>query len=285
MKSVFYFFSSIISLIDLNGQSMRRFVIVDDSLHQPLPYATIRFSNKNIGFYANEQGEAITSVSSNDTLLVSFVGFKEKKIGGTSLHNDTIALTINSPNLTEIIIKTNRIIGSPQNIGYTNEKTSFKTGSMVAVEFAVRINLPKEYNLFKVNQIILPLQKTNSNNPVRVHLYEVNSNMEPGDEILKDDILITKINSNGNLHIDVSHQEITTSSKFLFVGLEWVGNSAANTMLGPYTRFTTSLKEAQTYTRTINDIAHKWVKFALGPSKNGNPSNFIAGLVVQPLEN
>ncbi len=286
MKYVLHIFICIVQCIDLLAQSRKHLIIANETSRQPLAYATIKYTNKNIGFYTSESGEIDLALVHDDTLIITYVGFIQKKVFGDLLKIDTIFLKPVSNILTELIIKPHKPIDKPLEVGYMNEKTDFKSRSMIAVEFAVQVPLPEKYQLYKISQIIISLQKTSIVNPVRIHIYEPASNMEPGDEILKEDIIIKKVNGTNRFEIDVSLQNIVTSSKIIFIGLEWIENTYyRNKISGPYTRFTTSLNEARTYTRTINDISHKWVKFNPNSASTLPPPNLIAGLKIQPLEN
>jgi len=78
--------------------------IIKDSLSsEALPYATIRFSKKHTGAISNRDGEF--SISSNiDSLSISYVGYKTKKIKLKPNNYNTIYLSSDISNISEVII-------------------------------------------------------------------------------------------------------------------------------------------------------------------------------------
>lgn len=267
-----------------DAQLSRKVIIADSISHKSLPFATIRFVNRNAGMYADENGVLKLSYDAIDTMVVSHVGYVERGISGKQVMVDTFFLAPLQQALSEVIIKPYKAIGKEMKTGTLDQRTAFKTGSMVAVEFAVMIELPKQYAEYKLKKVIIPLQKTTVVNPVRLHLYEVLDDGTPGEELLREDVLIGSVSGSKDYVIDVEKQHIFISSSALYVSVEWVGNAMDRSRIsGPFTRFTDALGRSMTYTRTINDKAHNWVKFNPGSGSSGRPPNLMAGLVVLPI--
>lgn len=266
------------------GQSGRKFCIVDSLSRKPLPYATVRFPGKQTGVYADIDGNVLLVLDNRDSIVFSHVGYKQASKVGLELLDDTILLAPMHLQLEEVKVGSYRPVDKLQILGTTKLKNTFWAGSMVAVEFAVRVDLPQNFDLFQVKKVLIPLRKVSVSNPVRLHLYESTDEGWPGAELLWKDVIIEKLTENKEYQIDLAEQTIITRSRRLFVSLEWIGNSAERSRVtGPYASFTTSLPEPMTFTRSINDSAHKWVRFLPGSSKVSRQPNLIAGLHVVPL--
>ncbi len=273
---------------ELFGQPTSKILILDKKTYQPLSYSTVRIKNKNVGVYADENGLVDLALNLNDTLLVSHIGYRNTSISTLSLKkNDTIFLIEEILPLTEISIKNLKPFDEPITIGSINEKPEIRSGSMIAAEFATRFLLTKKSRYNRLLKIVIPLSKGNGDNKIRLHIYDVNEDLTPGDELLTQDIIIDySKNSRKLLEVDIRDMNIIDTSTYIFVGLEWIGNSNERKVQGPYVRFTQKISKQLTYTRTINDSTHSWVKFQpkIGNS-SGNPPNLIIGLIVQPLKN
>ena len=266
------------------AQTSRQLVIVDATNRQPLPYSTVRFINKNLGVYSNENGIVLLNIKSSDTLVVSFVGYVSKQLIGKTLSSDSIFLYQDTTRLLEVIVKPYDPFGKPLIQGFSGEKPFIQTGSAIAVEFAARIYMSKEFDLVKLNEILIPLSKTKTDNIIRFHLYEGTENGMPGEELLKHDLRIDDIHTDRMVKVDLRTQNILTNAKVLFVSIEWLGSqSVAKAPTGPFVRFSQSSSNVNTFTRTINDATHQWVVF--NPKmKSQNPPNLVAQLVVQPIK-
>lgn len=273
---------------ELFGQSTSKILILDKKTFQPLSYSTVRIKNKNVGVYADENGLVDLALNLNDTLLVSHIGYHNTSISTLSLKkNDTIFLIGEILPLPEISIRNLKPLDEPITIGSINEKPEIRSGSMIAAEFATRFLLTKKSRYNRLLKIVIPLSKGNADNKIRLHIYDVNEDLTPGDELLTRDIIIDySKNSRKPLEVDIRDMNIIDTSTYIFVGLEWIGNSNERKVQGPYVRFTQKISKQLTYTRTINDSTHSWVKFQpkMGNS-SGNPPNLIIGLTVQPLKN
>ncbi len=266
------------------AQTSQNLVIVDATSRQPLPFSTVRFINKNLGVYSNENGRVLSNIESLDTLVISFVGYLNKQIIGKSLSPDSIFLHQDTAKLQEVIVKPFDPQGKPLIQGILGEKPFIRTGSAIAVEFAARIYISQDFDLIKVNEILIPLSKTTTDNIIRFHLYEGTENGMPGEELLNQDLRINDILSDRMVKVDLRSQNILTNSKMLFVSIEWLGSQGvAKGLTGPFVRFSKSSPSVNTFTRTINDATHQWVEF--NPKiKSSNPPNLVAQVVVQPMK-
>lgn len=263
--------------------------VVDDSTHEPLPYATVHFTNKNEGFYCDKQGKLKLSAAIGDTIVVTYTGYVEGKVTKFPETTLVVRLQRKTYSLPEFIVKTYHEKGKPKEVGYHKKPKSFFMGSQMMLEFAVKLELPDDTTQYKIHEIILPIRRMNNINRLRIHLYSMNENGLPGDELLKSDITLTDENSDEmkkNGRFDVSGQNIIVSSKYVFVGVEWITEiKASRVYMGPSVKFTDAVKEPYTYYRTTKYYNDKWqTNVYISPYiKKGYSENLVAGLKIQAI--
>nr|WP_320119380.1 carboxypeptidase-like regulatory domain-containing protein [uncultured Marinifilum sp.] len=86
--------------------------IADSSNKKALPYASVGIRGKHIGTISNQDGEFTLSISSNnitDTLVFSYVGYKNSEIPISKITNKPIQISLkeNFISLQEVIIRSN----------------------------------------------------------------------------------------------------------------------------------------------------------------------------------
>ena len=91
--SIFIFFCFF--FVNIFGQSFEYFngKILDSLTKKPIPFATIILKENNLGLYASEEGDFKIKTKPNfqtDTLLISSIGFNQKKVHFINLKIDSV---------------------------------------------------------------------------------------------------------------------------------------------------------------------------------------------------
>lgn len=200
--------------------------IVDKINKTPLPYTTVKVLNKNIGNYANDKGMCILpDITNGDTIFVGYTGYEDAKFIFRKAF-DTIYLVPKYINLQDVIVKQ---MNNTQHIGILKFTKNYSVIFSVTKEYAVKIDVPNNINTYKIQSIYLPIGFLSSNVDtndvvVKLHVYDVNSNGEPNEDVLSTPIFITPKNIRNNElnEFNVSNQNIILHSSTLFVGVETV---------------------------------------------------------------
>ena len=103
--------------IDITG------TIIDEDAN-PLPGASILIEGSTVGASSDFDGNFNLSINGNTkTLVVSFIGYKTKKVSITDSKNYNIQLDVDSNNLDEVVV-----------VGYGTQRKSDITGAVSSVE-------------------------------------------------------------------------------------------------------------------------------------------------------
>ncbi len=267
-----------------SGYSQTRFVIVDGVTKDPLPYTTIQSINKKEGFITDENGFILLNLSQTDTIHISYVGYKSINYVVGKITNDKIELFKETGStLPDVIVKKYTPIEKPIKVGLHKYKEGFRykgggnrNQKFSGHEITTLVEFPNENEKYKILKVILPTNKIEKNDPLRLHIYSLSENGEPFEELLYNDIVINKgSNLFGNIEIDISNQNIILNSKGVFVGIQWVGTWKEGNTNTTDVYFTKDYEKYVTYNTNIRLVNKKWVQ----QWKNGE-GNFLPNLKV-----
>jgi hypothetical protein len=272
----------------INAQTSFNSYVFDIITREPIPFATVKNITKRIAFYANERGEINSEVNKGDTIIISCVGYEEKKMV-VPARVDTFFLIPRQIVLKEVSVSN---LALPEiSIGLVNKKTGISSSSQVFVEFAIKISLPKGNDYYQLKKILLRAKKTtNDNDRIRLHVYKPDKSGFPGEEMLPKDILINDYDrKKGIIEIDISDLDLYIEDEIVFIGFEFIGkiNKEFPKENGSTIYFTLLHPEPVSYSRTILDTEHKWHLMDAAspwavPFKNrGLVPNLLASIVIQ----
>ncbi len=275
-----------------SGYSQTRFVIVDGVTKDPLPYTTIQSINKKEGFITDENGFILLNLSQTDTIHISYVGYKSINYVVGKITNDKIELFKETGStLPDVIVKKYTPIEKPIKVGLHKYKEGFRykgggnrNQKFSGHEITTLVEFPNENEKYKILKVILPTNKIEKNDPLRLHIYSLSENGEPFEELLYNDIVINKgSNLFGNIEIDISNQNIILNSKGVFVGIQWVGTWKEGNTNTTDVYFTKDYEKYVTYNTNIRLVNKKWVQ----QWKNGEGKflpNLKVGLELQKMK-
>lgn len=275
------------------GYSQSKLIIVDGITKEPLPFTTIQSLNKKEGFITDENGLILLNLSQTDTIHISYVGYKSINIVVGKITSDKIELFKETGStLPDVIVKKYTPIEKPIRLGFQNLKESYrlKDGVIrnkdnIGHEITTLVEFPNENEKYKILKVILPTNKIVKNDPLRLHIYSINDNGEPFEELLINDVIINKgFSLFGNIEVDISNQNIILNSKGVFVGIQKVGIFDKEQKNITYLYFTEEINKDNTYVTNVRFVQKKWVKKGIFRMKKNFPSNLKVGLELQKMK-
>lgn len=294
-KFLFLFFSytSYSQVVFIKGTVLSN----EDNLF--IPYATVCIKNTRNFIDADEKGYFEIAAKQDDSLLITCIGFKNLIVPASYFKNkDNVVLKENFLKMDEVIIK-NPITHI---FGIVNEKMgSSRTGGSEAErsELTTLIEIPKSLEYYRISKIFIKGKRFSEENPVRLHIYTVNKNGLPGEELLKKQVIIAKEefnNKNNIITVDVKDQNIILENTSFFVGVQWMTSTKVKLFTGPEIIQTYKVSKVLSYYRPCPRIENCWyisypskvLLFLNGelpavgtlPSK-GNPLNMCASAEIE----
>lgn len=200
------------------GFSQAKGVVKDSLTGQPISYVSIWVENENIGTTAEENGEfSINTNDKNKNLIFSVLGY-ERKICKVS-EAKSVVLSPSTYELVEVMIY-NKKEKKEIEIGKTKSviQEAFDNGPrMDAKYFPYNLDYKKTKWIKKVT--ILTDSKV-EDATIKLHLYEVDENGFPGEELLSKDYIVTLQKGIFKHKVDVSEFNILMPKNGIFVAFE-----------------------------------------------------------------
>lgn len=270
----------------------------------PISFATVQIIGTNHIVDADENGYfEINSEEKIRNLLITSIGYKDTIIPfGYFKNRDTVFISPKYLNLEEVVIK-NPVV---KIFGIVNEKmgTSRVGGNAAArAELTTLIDIPEDVQYYRICKIFIKGKRFSEENPVRLHLYAFNQNGLPGEELLKQQVIITKQDfdtKNNVITIDVKEQNIFLENSSFFVGVQWITSVKIKNPSGPEIIQTYKIPKVLSYYRQANLNNNFWwteykgggmqvfkdgILPAIGPPGKGNPTNMCASAEIEVYSN
>jgi len=215
--------------------------VVDIESGQPLEYVHVFVPEQRLGTLTDSLGnfQLITKEGSNDTIVVSMIGYETRHVLLSSKSME-IALILSNQNLplldfesgnirdtivgfTNEIIDPSRIHGYIMGFGRGNGAFMNNLGAQVGI----KCELPKATSYLKIERVRFYLPDVgNPKTPFRLNIFTIDTlNNNPGNSLLKKN-LICKSNSGDRWYeVDISDLNIYSDSNVIFITMEWLGLS------------------------------------------------------------
>lgn len=275
-------------------------IVFNKNDRNAIPYAIIHSTKSNIFYNTDENGKFKIEIPINDTIIFSCIGYENLTLSNFSLM-DSIYLNENINQLEDVIVSKSL----PLEIGILeNKKTRSFIGESLndSYEAVTLIKVPDKIKQYKISLIKFYQQYYSPGMILRLHIYALDENNLPSQELLKKQIIISEKDfKNSRLEIDVKDQNIIIDKPSFFAGIQFINNK--NTLVGDYNNDigigeTNRLKETLTYRRN-KALKYKWyVEYEKGvlfpgikgkyedfipiPLK-GNPINLLASAIIEIL--
>ena len=265
------FFLFLFSITKAQVKLIRKSVF-DVETKSIVPYATIHLIKSNKYIDADAGGYFEIEISNPaDSLIISSIGYKTLKIGLSEIDLiDSVFLDKQKVTLKELVLAKPTI----KTFGILDEKkgTSSSGGSIVSrLEMTTLIEIPAEIEFYRLSKIFIKGWNFREENPVKLHIYDVDSNGLPGNELLTKQIIISNNeSSNKTVSIDVRNQQIFLERTDFFVGIQWMTSTKVKSFTGPEIFETVITKKLLTYRRQVNVNKNKW--FGLFKTNGGKRS-------------
>lgn len=233
--------------------------VFDRDTKMPIPYATIQIANTLKYSDSDDKGIFEIEASNNDSLLITCIGYKSSKIPVVvSQKNDSLFLDKEVVQLRELIVS--KPVINTFGIIDDNKNTSSTGGSQAGRhEMATLIEIPATIKMYRITKVLLKARNFKEENPVRLHIYSVDSLGLPGQELLTKEIVITNDQvDNKIVSIDVKDQQIVLENSSFFVGIQWLTSTKVKLFTGPEVFETFKEKKLLTYRRSLTVNKNKW---------------------------
>lgn len=212
-------------------------VVFDSISKEKLQYANLALKAKEIGTFSNVKGAYnldLSKASITDTLIISIIGYENKKIPLVDFsENKEYLLDIQLNPKSELL---NEVIVFSKKEKYTNKNFNLKTGSRKAIfpisnpfgyETATLIK-NKKNKKGKLIELSLKLKKASDENFTiyqtyyRLLFYDVDELGFPKDLINYDNIIIKPEKDANSFKIDLEDKNIAFNENGIFISIETV---------------------------------------------------------------
>lgn len=205
-------------LMGFLGFSQTKGIVKDSITGQPIAYVSVWVENENIGTTAEENGEF--TINTNDpkkNLVFSVLGYERKvvKVSEAKL----VSLSPSALELGEVVI-TNKKEKRQLEIGKTKSviQEAFDNGPRMDAKF---FPYQKEYKKTKwIQKVTILTDSKVEDATIKLHLYEVDENGFPGEELLSKDYIVTLQKGIFKHKVDISEFNIQMPENGIFVAFE-----------------------------------------------------------------
>ncbi len=228
---IIFFFYNLVPLF-----SQVKGVVKDSLTGQPIPFANIWVENENVATTSEEDGTFSIVVNKDKNLIFSALGYEKKTLIAAQVAQ--VLLFPKAFALDEVVISNS--IGTKQNVIGLTENTvaqAFDNGPRIDVKF-----FPYQAEYKKTPYLKRVTVYTDSrieDATVKIHLYKVDTNGYPGDELLQKPLIVTVKNGTKTNKIDLSDFGLVMPKNGLFVGFEKLmieKNKKEKTVINPMTK-------------------------------------------------
>lgn len=246
-----FFLCSFTSIGKLFSQEIINGIVINSNDKSPVQYASLSIEKRAIHRDADSSGRFAISVFASDTIVISCIGFIERRITGQILKQDG-AVEL-QPKVYELpTVYTGEFNSIKVDLNEKKVSYSMSANLPERTEFATLLQIPATVKVYTLSKLSFAIRNRDRNsiqcNPVRVHVYAVESNGRPGAELLKKDVVITEMNIVKNrLEVDINDQDITLNAPSFYVAIQWLSVNRQIDYKQPQICFTTKLDKSVTW--------------------------------------
>lgn len=205
-------------LMGFFGFSQTKGIVKDSLTGLPIPYVSVWVENESIGTTAEENGEFVINTNDkNKNLVFSVLGYERKVCKVTE--TQSVSLVPSVLELGEITI-TNKKEKRQVEIGKTKSviQEAFDNGPRMDAKF---FPYQKEYAKTKwIQKVTILTDSKVEDATIKLHLYKVDENGFPGEELLSKDYIVTLRKGIFKHKVDISEFNITMPKNGIFVAFE-----------------------------------------------------------------
>ena len=279
------FFISLLSLY--SAYINRQITICDLKTQHPIPFTTIRSIDFKVGGYTDSSGRFELTDEFSDSLVISSIGYVDRKISQKQLSGDTIYLEPFTTELSTVTVRHSKHVGE-MTIGITKGNRSEIWGSSgFGDEFAQKIYLPDTGKVYKIKTVAIGMERFDETIPMLLHIYHCGTDKLPGKDILSSKVLLRRDGFDKRkkkMVIDIASQNIFLHESACFVGVEWLPVQARGRRLPTSALLLTDDIETElTYSRAFYYNKDKWSNTLRTPGQ-ASPNNTLISIQVDVLD-
>jgi hypothetical protein len=217
--------SALILSAHLISQTAIKCTVLDSSTHQPVEFANVGIASKGLGTVTNEKGEFSLSIPDslkNDKVRISILGYRTREIKQAELaRTGSVLLSPSSYKLNEVVIKP----GKPKFKTLGNKTTSKNmicgfSSNNLGCEMAVKLNIKHKETWIK--KLSFNIVKNIYDDVIfRVNIYKKDKDGNPGENLLKQNLLISPKTKTGLVEVDLTPYFLLADDD-VFVSIEWI---------------------------------------------------------------
>jgi hypothetical protein len=190
---------------------------VVDKNDKPISYVNIWVENENIGTTSDEDGTFLINTTGNKNLVFSVLGYDKKTVKASDAQK--VVLIVNAFKIDEVVIakkyETKEIeIGKVKNETYQ----AFDNGPRIDAKF-FSYNIKYKKTKY-IKQVTIFTDSEIESATIKIHLYSVDTNGFPGEEMLSKDFLVSVKRGVKKTYFDLSDLNLRMPKTGIFVGYE-----------------------------------------------------------------
>jgi hypothetical protein len=258
-----------------------------DTNNNPIPYANVVLFNSRNGTNANEDGSFKLDITncSNDSLLISAIGFQNKILHLTNYRPDdnlgTIVLESRSIEINTVTVNAHKInYNKKVALGLQKEGSTFYY-TLFGDEICAYIENSRHQRGL-MNAIHLHLKKhwwADYTTNLNIKIYQYNQQTDaPGEPLYFNNIIVSPGNKTQDFKIPVKDYNIIIPKEGVCIAVEWINSSQVTKKeytLGPGFQYTNASTKKLTWKNYRNK---KWVNGAF--EIDGHVSNALISVDV-----
>lgn len=223
MKNILFTFIG--TLLALQIQAQIKGTVVNAVDKKPIPYVNIWFENENIGTTADEEGKfALPTPKDNQSLIFNALGYQNKTILASEI-DAIIYLVPKVFTLNEVVVSSAKKSIEFKIGAFKSNTINTYYGSNINYPYLVARYFPhlSQFSNTPFIKSIMPYCKSDVKDAkFRLRIFEANKDGLPGNELIKEDIIITVKKGNSKPIIDLTNYNLAFPEHGLFVGLEFM---------------------------------------------------------------
>ena len=251
-----------------NSQTIITSTLIDSLGNKPIMFANIGIPNRGLGTVSDENGNFQLNIP--DSLLkfpikISCIGYNTKLLYANNFTSERIYLSPSTFSLNEIIVSEKQQ-PKRKTLGNTRGKSSiilaFNTKGLGS-EMAIKIDI--KHPSTKLKKLKFDISSGSFDSLLfRFNVYKVDSLGKPGENILKQIILVNAQSLGGKIEFDLNEYNIVVNED-IFIALEWIRKAGEMKNKTDYLSFNSQIYSGGTYLRkTSQDSWYKMDEMGIG---------------------
>lgn len=253
----------------LGNQQIKLSGYITDNLGHPIEYVNIVSLSKPFGTVTDKAGFFTIYIEKNDSIKISHIAYLSRIVAVNEILSDTIKLNENLNNIGEVIIKSSDAFHDKCKIGFYNKDNNGEFLLKPGNQIAVYIENPREKTAL-IKSVTFEVKKRGQcNSTLRLRILEnLDDKMAPGQDLLKDNIVINSAQLLKSNSIDISRFKVYLPANGIFIVIEWIGNDSNCDLISfPSLSGNISTKQNLVW---YNFRDKKWSKPERSQLRNGN---------------